>query len=77
MTRKLDLTEFKDDYRIQVQQLIEAKKKGKKTVETADDHDDQNIPPTINLMEALKKSLNQGKSSRSNGTRPHRMRKSA
>ena len=57
MTHSLDLGEFKDDYRLQVEELIESKRKGKKTVTPKDDHDDEPLPRTINLMDALKKSL--------------------
>jgi DNA end-binding protein Ku len=71
MTHPLDLSEFKDDYREQVEELIEAKKRGKKTVATADDHDDEVIPPTINLMDALKRSLAGNKPERASA-RPRR-----
>lgn len=64
MTHELDLSKFKDDYREQVEQLIEAKKKGKKTVAVKDDHDDEPLPRTINLMDALKRSLAHNKPSR-------------
>jgi DNA end-binding protein Ku len=56
MTRKLDLEEFRDEYRERMEKLIEDKAKGKKTVQVSDEGD-EDIPPTINLMEALKKSL--------------------
>ena len=70
LTHPLELSKFKDDYREQVLELIEQKKRGKKTVATADDHDDEPIPPTINLMEALKKSLAAG-SGKHNGHHAH------
>jgi len=73
MTHTLDLGNFKDDYRMQVEALIEAKRKGKKTVTPKDDHDDEPLPRTINLMDALKKSLASSKH-----PKPQRMhRKSA
>lgn len=73
MTAPLDLSKFKDDYREKVEELIERKRSGKKLVEVADDHADEPLPRTINLMEALKKSL-AGKGSR-NGTAAHRPRR--
>lgn len=72
MTHPLDLSGFKDDYREQVMALVEQKRRGKKTIATADDHDDEQIPPTINLMEALRKSLSANKPSRTNGRHVHR-----
>jgi len=57
MTHPLDLSKFKDDYREQVEKLIEQKRSGRKTVTAADDHDEEPPPPTINLMDALKRSL--------------------
>ena len=62
MTRPADLKRFKDDYRQQMEALIEQKKRGKKTVTIADEEDAENIPHTINLMEALKRSLEANKS---------------
>lgn len=56
MTHPLDLSTFKDEFRTQLEELVKEKSQGKKTVQRAD-ADDDNIPPTINLMEALKKSL--------------------
>jgi DNA end-binding protein Ku len=72
MTQPLDLSQYKDDYRQQVQTLVERKRKGKKTVDPADDHDEP-IPPTYNLMEALKQSLQTRKPVRTT----RRQRKSA
>lgn len=57
MTGELDLGKFKDDYREQLEELIEKKRSGKKTVAVSDDHDDSPLPRTINLMDALKRSL--------------------
>jgi DNA end-binding protein Ku len=62
MTEPADLKRFKDDYREQMESLIDQKKRGKKTVVISDDEDAENIPHTINLMEALKRSLETGKS---------------
>ena len=72
MTHPLELSGFKDDYREQVEALIEQKKRGKKTVATSDDHDDEPIPPTINLMDALRRSLSSSKSARTAGRSPRR-----
>lgn len=57
MTHELDLAKFKDDYREQLEVLIDKKRSGKKTVAVADDHDESPLPRTINLMDALKRSL--------------------
>ena len=59
MTRPLDLAEFKDDYREQLQALIEAKSHGKEIAHVPE-QTDRPIKSTINLMEALKKSLAAG-----------------
>jgi DNA end-binding protein Ku len=56
MTRPLNLSEFKDEYRLRLQGMIEVKAKGKQLKHVATE--DEGPPPrTINLMEALKKSL--------------------
>jgi non-homologous end joining protein Ku len=70
MTHSLDLTAFKDEYRLKLEELIERKRHGKKTVEVADDHPDEPMPRTINLMDALKRSLKS--SPRANGRHPRR-----
>jgi DNA end-binding protein Ku len=57
MTGDLDFSKFKDDYREQLEDLIDKKRSGKKTVAVSDDHDDSPLPRTINLMDALKRSL--------------------
>jgi DNA end-binding protein Ku len=71
MTHPLDLSGFKDDYRDQVNALVEQKRRGKKIVATADDHDEEPIPPTINLMDALRRSLASNKNGR-DGRHAHR-----
>jgi DNA end-binding protein Ku len=71
MTHPLDLSKYKDDYREQVQTLVERKRKGKKIVEPSDDHAEP-IPPTYNLMEALKQSLQSRKPARAASARAHR-----
>lgn len=57
MTRPLDLSSYHDDYREELEKLIERKRSGKETVAPADDHDDAPPPRTTNLMDALRKSL--------------------
>ncbi|HEX4792454.1 MAG TPA: hypothetical protein VH370_01610, partial [Humisphaera sp.] len=79
MTHPLNLSDFHDEYRQQVEALIEQKRRGKQTVIPADDHDADNLPPTINLMEALRKSLAANKPARGRGraqprTAPHHRR---
>lgn len=59
MTHKLDLSAFKDEYRERLEQLVDQKKGQRKTVAVSDDHE-KAAPPTINLMEALKRSLKEG-----------------
>jgi DNA end-binding protein Ku len=73
MTRPLHLSEYKDDYRRQVQEMVEQKKRGKKTYAPSDERDEGPIPPTINLMEALRKSLQGNNGSARNGAK-HRLR---
>jgi DNA end-binding protein Ku len=72
MTKKLHLEEFKDEFRKQLQALIDAKSHGKEIAHPSED--EEGPPPrTINLMEALKKSLANG-----NGKmHAHRQRRSA
>jgi DNA end-binding protein Ku len=59
MTKPLHLEEFKDEFREQLQALVEAKAKGKE-ITRAPEQDDRPVGRTINLMEALKKSLAAG-----------------
>src|SRR5262245_32212464 len=56
MTKPLDIERFKDEYREKLEELIDAKIKGKEVVRAYDETEDQ-APHTINLMDALKKSL--------------------
>ena len=60
LTRPLDLSTFKDDYREALEELIDRKRAGKKTVAVADDHSAEPLPRTIDLMDALKRSLSAG-----------------
>ncbi len=70
MTAKLDLTEFKDEFRKKLQALIDAKVRGKE-ITTAPEEPERPQGRTINLMEALKKSLVAGNGSH-NGSRHRR-----
>lgn len=78
MTRPLDLDEYKDDYREQLEHLVEAKVKGRKTVEASTEQSDAtHLPRSINLMDALKRSLRASKPARSSAAVRHPRRKSA
>jgi DNA end-binding protein Ku len=76
MTHPLDLTQFKDEYREQLEKLIETKKSGK-TLEVPDEVNGKELPHTTNLMEALRRSLagNVRKSTNGNGHGRHSARK--
>lgn len=56
MTRPLDIEEFRDEYREELQRLIDAKVKGKKLVQVADDEPEPSVRPS-SLMDALRRSL--------------------
>jgi DNA end-binding protein Ku len=58
MTKALHLEEFKDEYREQLQALIDAKSHGKELSHAPEPQ--RPLPKTINLMDALKKSLAAG-----------------
>ena len=59
MTEPFDPAAFTDDYRERVEELIEAKKEGEDL--HAISSDEHEAPETYNLMEALKKSVEQRK----------------
>jgi DNA end-binding protein Ku len=63
MTAKLNLEEFTDEYRKQLQALIDAKKQGKE-VTHAPEHEDRPTRSPVNLMDALRRSLAAGAGSR-------------
>lgn len=71
MTKPLEVESFKDDYREKLEALIDSKRTGK-TMKVADDHDDEALPRTINLMDALKQSLQANKPARSATRHPRR-----
>jgi DNA end-binding protein Ku len=58
MTKPLELESFKDVYREELEELIDAKVKGKELVHAYDEKEEDE-PRTINLMDALKQSLAQ------------------
>ncbi len=58
MSGEFDPTQYKDEYREQMRELIESKAEGEGPREVADE-DDEDIPPTFDLMAALKKSVEQ------------------
>jgi DNA end-binding protein Ku len=83
MTKPLHLEEFKDEFREQLQALVDAKAKGKE-ITRAPEKDDRPLGRTINLMEALKKSLAAGSGKHdghngngNHGRNGHRHRRSA
>jgi DNA end-binding protein Ku len=59
MTQKLDLSQFRDEYREQLEKLIERRKHGQKMVEVSE-LPDTAPPRTVNLMDALRRSLKSG-----------------
>jgi DNA end-binding protein Ku len=78
MAEPLDLSTFRDEYREKLQELIERRKHGK-TIEVAEAYDDKPPPRTVNLMDALRRSLKSSAThgdGRSNGRRPTRIKRS-
>jgi len=71
MTRPLHMEEFKDEFREQLQALVDAKTHGKQLAH-APEQKERSIKGTVNLMEALRKSLAAGSSAKSAG--PHHVR---
>jgi DNA end-binding protein Ku len=67
LTAKFDLRDFHDTYRENVERLVEEKQKGKKITTVKQPHQ----APVIDLMEALKKSL-QSKRTSERSTQPAR-----
>ncbi len=72
MTTELDLAEFKDEFRAQLKVLVDAKVKGKNIKMPTDDQERVAEPKTINLMDALKKSLAAGPAKFNTATHHHR-----
>jgi DNA end-binding protein Ku len=71
MTKPLKIESFRDEYREQLEELIDAKVKGKELVQAYDERDEE-APRTINLMDALKKSLAEKEKSHRQATRHRR-----
>jgi DNA end-binding protein Ku len=61
MTKALHMEEFKDEFRQQLQALVDAKARGKE-ISHAPEPDKRPAGRTVNLMEALKRSLASGPS---------------
>jgi DNA end-binding protein Ku len=55
-----DLTQYKDDYQEQLRGIIDAKIEGREVVT----HEEEEAPKVVNLMEALRQSLDRVSSSR-------------
>jgi DNA end-binding protein Ku len=52
-SKKFDLAQFEDDYHEKLEELIQTKIAGKEVVKAPDEEE----PPVINLMDALKESV--------------------
>lgn len=65
MTKPLDLSTFKDDFREQLEKLVEQKKHGQPII--AEETHGAPLPRTTNLMDALRRSLTTGKPQNGNG----------
>jgi DNA end-binding protein Ku len=57
---EVDWSDYTDGFRDRVQAIIDRKIKGEETIDLGEDEE---AAPTINLMDALKKSLGEGKRS--------------
>ena len=57
---KFDFSQYEDSRRKRVQELIKAKVRGHETVEREEAAEDE--PEVLNLMDALKKSVDAGRS---------------
>ncbi|MCC7423485.1 MAG: Ku protein [Planctomycetaceae bacterium] len=69
---EFDFSQYEDTYRERVGNLIEAKKKGEKLVAPEEDEEE---PETINLMEALKRSLEKAGTKRTRKTAAKKRRR--
>jgi non-homologous end joining protein Ku len=63
MTRPLDLSEYHDAFREQVKKLVERKKHGG-TTKATEEVDERPEGPTVDLMDALRRSLHTSGSTR-------------
>lgn len=57
LTARFDMGQFKDEYQSRVEELVESKEAG--TLAQAEKHPKKHLAPVINLMDALKKSMEQ------------------
>lgn len=60
LTQTFDPTQFHDDYRQRLEELLKKKAEGEE-IKLAPSSKEDDVPPVYNLMEALKKSVEQGK----------------
>lgn len=60
LTQSFDPTQFHDDYRERLEELLKKKAEGEE-IKLAPSSKEDDVPPVYNLMEALKKSVEQGK----------------
>jgi len=79
MTRAPDLSSFHDEYREQLEQMVAEKKHGKKVHALAGEHHERRLPRTVNLIDALRRSLRMtagvsGNGRHANGCHPGRAR---
>ncbi|MFA9477902.1 Ku protein [Phycisphaerales bacterium AB-hyl4] len=69
MTGEFDPAQYQDDYQQQVRELIESKAEGEGVKEVAEDADEE-IPPTFDLMEALKQSVKEKSGKKKTSKKP-------
>jgi DNA end-binding protein Ku len=69
MTRELHMEQFKDEFRQQLQALIDAKAHGRQ-ITRAPEPDERPVGRTVNLMDALRRSLAGGQNGRNGRHRP-------
>jgi DNA end-binding protein Ku len=71
MSRKLDLSKYHDKYREELEELVERKKHGE-TVKIEGEVEEKPLTKTVNLMDALRRSLKSARPAASNGRPPRR-----
>ncbi|MEX2673123.1 MAG: Ku protein [Phycisphaeraceae bacterium] len=76
MSGEFDPTAYEDDYQQQVRQLIESKAEGGGVKEVAEETE-EDIPPTFDLMEALKKSVQQRNGKKKTSSKSKKTKKRA
>ena len=70
---EFDLSKYKDEYTNKLAKLVEGKAKKPKKLVGAKEED----PAVINLMDALRKSLDRAKKSQTTGSSPHEVQRSS